>query len=285
MSIKMKTRPPTSYNIASHIFRVLLNEIEFHKRSERYLTKEETKALCRYYSNWIRRSEYCEHYFAQRIKKVVEILINSNTQLSVLDCGCGFGSESIAFGLLGAKVVGVDVSIERVNVALKRLRYYREYYKKVDVSFENMNILDYAYDELFDVAYAKEFITHVCPLSKFLEVVVKALKDGGYFILSDANPFNPIVYYNAWKTHKASLYTTVIDPKTGKNIPYAVERLIPSSYLKSLLQAYNFEILSEKFFGVPYVASSLIPVIGLIEDKFNLPFLALYEIVARKKHI
>jgi len=148
-----------------------------------------------------------------------------------------------------------------------------------------VNILDYECNELFDVVYAREFITHMYSISKFVKFAKKVLKSSGYLIITDANPLNLVVYYNAWRAHKDRLYTVVADPKTGKDVPYAVERLISPFYLKSLLRQNNFELIFEHFYGIPYVPSSLVSVVKLIEDKVNLPFLASYELVAMKHSV
>ena len=232
-------------------------------------------------------SKFYGYYFARRIKNAAKFIMDLDTaQPSVLDCGCGFGSESIAFGLLGAKVFGVDLSTERINVASKRLNYYKDKCaNELDVSFKNMNILDSECNDLFDIVYAKEFITHMYSISEFVKFVKRVLKSGGHLVITDANPLNPIVYYNAWRAHKDSLYTVVTNPKTGKDVPYAVERLISHFYLKSLLRQNNFESISPIFYGIPPVPFNLVSVIKLFEDKVNIPFLALYEVVSMKHSI
>jgi len=277
------------YMIANFIFRKIFDEIQFHSRSTRYLTRDEFRALRRYYSSWMKSSldEFHGHYFARRIKNAVKLIIESRggTKPNVLDCGCGFGSESIAFGLLGAKVFGVDLSTERINVARKRLNYYDDRYAdKLDVNFKNTNILDCKFDELFDMVYAKEFITHVYSVSKFVKFAKRVLKSNGHLIITDANPLNPAVYYKAWRAHEYGLYTVVADPRTGKDVPYAVERLVSPFYLKSLLRQNDFEPRSD-FYGIPPVPSNLVWIIKPFEAKVNFPFLAIYEVIAMKHSV
>jgi len=287
MLLSFKKSKGNSYTIAYQLFKIIFNEIKFHENSTEYLTRKEFQPLCRYYSTWMTsRNKYYGHYFAQRIKNSVQFIMESGSASpNVLDCGCGFGSESIAFGLLGAKVFGVDLSTERIDVASKRLNYYKDRCAdELDVSFKNINILDYECDKLFDMVYAKEFITHMYSISKFVEFSKRVLKSSGHLIITDANPLNPVVYCKAWIAHKNRLYAIVTDPKTGKDVPYAVERLISPFYLKSLLRQNNFELISN-FYGIPLVPFNLVSVIKLFEDKVNLPFLALYEVVSMKHFI
>jgi 2-polyprenyl-3-methyl-5-hydroxy-6-metoxy-1,4-benzoquinol methylase len=276
LSVKNVKRNP--YAIAYKLFETVHHEMGYHKHSTKYLTRKEFKALCRYYSSWMANSKYSGHYFSQRLKNPVKVIMDSgNIRPEILDCGCGFGSESIAFGLLGARATGVDLSPERINVASKRLNYYKDRCSGgMDVSFKNINILDDSIDKLFDLVFAKEFITHVYSVPRFIKFAKRVLKSDGHLIITDANPLNPIVQAVAWRAHRKGLFTAVTDPRTGKDVQYAVERLVSPLHLRSLLRQNNFK--SQLFFyGVPPVPSAVIPLIRLFENKTNFPFLALYE--------
>jgi 2-polyprenyl-3-methyl-5-hydroxy-6-metoxy-1,4-benzoquinol methylase len=204
------------------------------------------------------------------------------TQPSILDCGCGFGSESIAFGLLGAKVIGVDLCTEWLNAASKRLEYIQDRYScDLDVSFRKMNILDYECDQPFDMIHAKEFVSHIYSIPKFIKLANKSLRRNGHLVITDANPLNAIECYKAWRAHKDKLYTVVRDPRTGKEVPYALERLVSPLYLKSILLQYDFKSVLH-FYGFPLAPSRLISPIRFIESRTALPFLGLYEVVATK---
>jgi len=119
-----------AYGVARRLFEVVRAELLFHIRSTKYLSKRETALLYKYYHDMIGKNSLRQaHYFAQRIKNVVKLLLQSRIyaqQLHVLDCGCGFGTESIIFALLGGKVLGIDLNAERLHIAKKRVSYYEE---------------------------------------------------------------------------------------------------------------------------------------------------------------
>jgi len=274
-----------AYGVAKRLFEVVRAELLFHTRSTKYLSKRETALLYEYYYDMISKNSLRQaHYFAQRIKNVVKLLLQSRIyaqQLHVLDCGCGFGTESIIFALLGGKVLGIDLNAERLHIAKKRVSYYEELHTGLDIDFKLCNILRYKCVDAFDIVYAKEFISHVHPISKFIRVVRNCLRKGGYLFIHDTNPLNPWSSYKAWKEHRHSLYKFVKDPETGRDIPYAVERLVSPFALKNMLSANGFQVIEINFYVWPG-PSILLPIISFVETSLKIPITPLYEIVAIK---
>lgn len=269
------------YVIARKLFEVVRAELLLHKNSAEYLSRDEAALLLRYYGNTLRKNPARQsHYFAQRIKNVVKLLLYGK-QPRILDCGCGFGTESLIFALLGGKVLGVDLNSERLGVAKKRIDYYRKLNPQLQIDFKLCNILKYKCSDAFDIVYAKEFISHVHPVPKFIEFAHKCLKDGGYLILHDTNPLNPLSRYRAWKEHRCGLYKFVKDPETGENVTYAVERLVSTFTLKQLLSTSGFRVVGVNFYVWPG-PNLLLPIISFIEAKLKIPVTSLYEIIAMK---
>jgi SAM-dependent methyltransferase len=274
-----------AYSVARRLFEVVRTELLFHIHSTKYLSRSETALLYKYYHNMLSKNPLRQaHYFAQRIKNVVKLLLQNRIraqQLRILDCGCGFGTESIIFALLGGKVLGIDLNAERFYIAKKRVNYYKELYPRLEVDFKLCNILEYKCIDTFDVVYAKEFISHVHPISGFLRIARNCLRKRGYLFIHDTNPLNPWSSYKAWKEHKHGLYRFVKDPETGKNILYAVERLVSPFTLKNLLSANGFQVVEVNFYVWPG-PNLLLPLISLAEARLKIPVTPLYEIIAIK---
>jgi len=230
------------YAIGSRLFEILLEELRFHRVSHRYLSEKEFKVLCRYYSSWLKDQSqfYYKHYFAQRLKELIKCIVTSK-QTRVLDCGCGPGSESILCALLGAQVSAIDLNKERINIAKKRLRYYEDKFcKELPVTFDIKNILECQFDQQFDVAYAQEFISHVHPLTTFLQTVRKSIKKGGVLIVSDANPINLYQNLKAWLTYQKAHFK-VYELGPSDKVLVARERLVTPYHLKKLLERFGFK--------------------------------------------
>lgn len=277
-----------SYTISRKLAKIFMDELQFHLHQHIYLSINEANQLYKYYSNFLNKnSERQLHYFAQRIKNAIQMIVKSRTRLSILDCGCGFGTEALMFAVLGAKVLGVDLNSERLDVARKRVKYYEEHFlTNLEVTFKLCNIFRYKseWENSFDIIYAKEFISHAYSVSKFIEFARAYLKNGGYLIVNDTNPLNFISSYMAWKDHRRGLFKYAKDPETGEYIPYAVERLFSPYALKKLLLNNGFQAPYINFYGILGPAVAL-PLISLIEKHVKLSILPIYEIMAVKSHM
>ena len=271
-----------AYNIAYRFFKMILSEINFHNHSSKYLTSDESEHLRQYYGSWTKgKSEFFGHYFAQRLRTAIKMLMSSKRKGDLKT----FTTNSKAVCRIQEGSTNIYLSEERTTVALKRLKYYKDFFSlnPQNVNFRNMNILDYKSTKPFDLVYAKESITHVYSVPKFINFVNRVLENDGYFIITDANPLNPLVSYKAWKVHKKELYVSVVNPETSNAVPYAVERLVSPFYLRSLLSKRGFQSIYY-FYGSPPLPSALVPSLKIFENKIKCPILALYEIVS-KKHL
>jgi len=114
---------------------------------------------------------------------------------------------TIALASLGARVTSVDLSIERLKIAKKRLEYYvdKSIVDSAHIEFIHRNVLEYC-GATFDILYAKEFVSHVYSIRSFLQFRSNQLKPGGVLIISDGNPLNPVVSMKARRAHKYGLF-------------------------------------------------------------------------------
>jgi 2-polyprenyl-3-methyl-5-hydroxy-6-metoxy-1,4-benzoquinol methylase len=277
-----------SYHIAYRIFEILLEELKFHAFSRRYLTAHDFELLAQYYSALMRtpNASYLGYCFAQRLKNLVRCIGKYRDVMPrVLDCGCGMGSESIACAIIGAKVVGIDLDKERIDVAKKRLSYYRSKFDvNLDVDFLCREILKYESNVKFDILHAKEFISHVWSLPAFLKFARNVLREKGYLIVSDANLFNPYIAFRAHLDHRTALFTAVCEPETGIKIPYAVERLFSPRYVAKVFIQQGFKPISISIFGYfPSIPRRLLNVVVKLEEIMsNIPVGTAYEITGVK---
>lgn len=288
MLLDIKRNGTDSYQVAYTIFKILLEELEFHAVSRKHLTAHDSELLAQYYSSWLKISNaaYLGYCFAQRLKNLVRCIKEQrNGTPRVLDCGCGLGSESIACAIIGAKVVGIDLDKERIDVAKKRLSYYRSKFDvNLDVDFLCREILKYESNVKFDILHAKEFISHVWSLPAFLKFARNVLREKGYLIVTDANLFNPYIAFRAHLDHRTALFTAVYEPETDTKIPYAVERLFSPRYVAKVFIQHGFKPISINIFGYfPSIPRRLLNVAGKLEEVLsNIPVGTAYEITGVK---
>jgi 2-polyprenyl-3-methyl-5-hydroxy-6-metoxy-1,4-benzoquinol methylase len=114
-----------------------------------------------------------------RVKVILKLLKNRKIE-NILDIGCGNGLFSSLIGnYLGTKkIFGVDVSLEAVNEAKKR----------ISASIVNIDNSDLPFDgSFFDLVICEEVIEHVLDTDHLLLEIKRVLKNGGLCILTTPN--------------------------------------------------------------------------------------------------
>ena len=100
----------------------------------------------------------------------------------LLDVGCGGGLLTEPLANLGAKVTGIDISLENVSVARKHAKL-----SGLDIEYINTTIESMPGRNKFDIVTALEVIEHVEDPEIFVENISKRIKSGGIFFLSTIN--------------------------------------------------------------------------------------------------
>ncbi len=114
------------------------------------------------------------------IRREIEKYFTINSDLKILDVGCGGGLISEPFARMGASVTAIDASEKNIAVA------------KIHAEKSNLKI-DYratAAEELseqFDVVFALEIIEHVADVEKFISSCAKLVKPNGLLFVATMN--------------------------------------------------------------------------------------------------
>ncbi len=231
-----------SYRFAEKFYFDLAEELEFHERFRKYLTLDEYKFLKSYYPSLNQKTvNYISKYYARLLMHAGDCLSKPAESNHVLDAGCGFGSESLFFALMGANVSGVDLSKEMINIAVKRTKYYEyKYGKRLNVLFSNKNIVRFCDFEKFDIVWSNQSISHIDPVQGFFENAWRNLRHGGHLVISDSNGLNPLIALMAARVHlKWGLLKQVNDPETHEEMLVAFERMLAPVFLKNSTRAMN----------------------------------------------
>jgi len=258
MMESLKKASCDSYSLAVRFCYDICEELEYHKRSRRYLTFDEYKIFETYYSGLNLNVKHIAHSEARLLVHIIKCVMSCPEHPRILDAGCGLGSHAIFFSLLGADVVGVDLSKERLRVANKRIEYYQQKYNTpLRVKFYLKNVLRSCELGKFDIVWSNQSISHIHPVQDFLHAAWRNLKNGGYLIICDSNGINPYIIFKAWLIHRErGLYKLVKDPYTHELITYAQERMLNPLSLKTLLSKSNYN-------------TQLIEYHGFVPPKFN----------------
>lgn len=103
--------------------------------------------------------------------------------LCLLDVGCGGGLASEPFARMGAKVTGLDASVEAIHVANAHATS-----QGLDIAYHAVTLEAFHPSKTqFDVLTAFELLEHVTHPSAFLKTCRTFLKPGGVLLLSTLN--------------------------------------------------------------------------------------------------
>jgi glycosyltransferase involved in cell wall biosynthesis/SAM-dependent methyltransferase len=130
----------------------------------------------------------------------VRFLLDQTEPGLVIDAGCGFGSESFLLASLGARVVGVDLSAEQVEVARKRKPFFeRAFGRELDVSFEAAD-LDTWRPKVTGVTltWIASVLAALEEQDDFVARIFDVTRPGGEIMVTDMNLSNPLFLGMEW---------------------------------------------------------------------------------------
>ena len=123
-------------------------------------------------------------YHKQIVKIISNYLKNPKQNSSVLDFGCGFGSNSYVFYKMNLNVTGIDSSEERI----KKAKFDYPQINFICYKFENKLPFE---DNSFDIIYSNSVLQYVSHIF-FIEECQRVLKKNGKVIFIENLKNNPI---------------------------------------------------------------------------------------------
>ncbi len=115
-------------------------------------------------------------FITQEISKKFKI----NSDLKILDIGCGGGLIAEPFSKMGANVTAIDASEKNIAVA-------KIHAEKSDLKIDYRVLAAEDLDEKFDVVFALEIIEHVADVEKFISSCSKLVKPDGLLFVATMN--------------------------------------------------------------------------------------------------
>ena len=129
------------------------------------------------------------HHFCPLINLAVRKMFENTSTPRILELGCGSGTMSILFALLGAKVTALDFDAASVSTCKKRQELYEKQFAPLQLEFLCGDALqvDYAALGQFDGIYSLFAFNMMQPTRGLLDRVLPCQKRGGTFMISDGN--------------------------------------------------------------------------------------------------
>ncbi len=150
-----------------------------------YLSKTERSFLFDYYREagllrWWRKP-FFRHHFARTFFKALEYIFNQKKPIHILDLGCGTGTQSLYFGLMGAQVTAVDIDKTALKIFKKRKFFYESYFnQKLLIDIRLSNIFELDFDSLSPInAIYSMFAFNMMQPSKLLLTILSDHSEPG----------------------------------------------------------------------------------------------------------
>ncbi len=195
--------------------------------------------LSRAYFDEIKKKRY---FVESHIKKFADFKKYKNKH--VLEIGCGIGTDAIEFIRNGANYIGIDYSIESINICKQRLKTLG--LSKTNTSFlygdaENLSKHKFLKNKKFDLIYSFGVLHHTPNMKKCFDEIYK---------LSSKKTIIKIMLYakNSYKNYMLDLTNYRYEAQKGVVIAYKVDDEFLNKYITK-----KFKILSkEQDFIFPY---------------------------------
>ena len=250
--------------------------------AEPRLSPESQRVFDRYYSSYKHRfSPWLRRHYASQTEEA-QALIGRGTR--VLEVGCGCGTESLWFAMLGASVVGVDLNEPRLEVARERARYLRHTLgTTVNAEFLNTSLFDLVDGDGFDLIWMEQAYHHVEPRKDVPAKLLQLLRPGGHVVISEANGWNPMLQLMLLRQRGFKTIREHIDDEGQRHL-YGVERITTGARVGRHFAAHGFKPVSLRYFRVlPNVAC--VERLAWIEPavpRWLLPAFTHYNVVLRR---
>jgi SAM-dependent methyltransferase len=167
----------------------------------------------------------------------------------ILDVGSGCGFLTAKLSLLGAEVLGIDISKQMVLQAEKRFS------TRANLRFQHASIAEFATScpRSFDLAISNMAVSTMENLASVFQSVFSILRRHGTFVFSVTHPFfwncyrhaEPFNRFNYWKEHPVTApFRITLEPKSRFKTTYFHRPL--ATYLNSLAASgFNLQNIVE----------------------------------------
>jgi SAM-dependent methyltransferase len=136
-----------------------------------------------------RRPFFWRHY-AETLEEAMAFLFGGTKTPTILDLGCGTGTQSLLFAVHGARVVAADMDTVALRVFRRRLELYQELCGRilpVTIIEGNTFELDYEKHGPFDGVYSLFAFNMMQPSAKLVDTLLPHLSVGARWAVLDGN--------------------------------------------------------------------------------------------------
>lgn len=153
-----------------------------------------------YRDGWEKQDQYIDEsivppnmlVYWRLVKEHISCLKRRQTEVKVLDCGCGHGVLAVLIAKLGTQVTAVDISPNSIKIA-KQLAYANGVEDKISFTIAALEDLPFR-DRCFDYVLGTRVLHHVDVQSSGFHLS-RVLKEGGKGIFWECTEKNPLLRF------------------------------------------------------------------------------------------
>lgn len=208
---------------------------------------EQTPSLQGYYKFLGKKSsfQFRKNYFLERLRYIEKnIITNSNgtNNISIWDCGCGYGTTCLYLAMNGIKTYGTTLEF---------------YYDAIDTrkkywgNFGNTSLFECSFENLFehpptperyDFIIVQDTLHHLEPIDKAIKILNDSLKQNGKLLAIEENGNNLVQRLKLYKYRGNKLIIEMWDERLKKNILIGNENIRSLNEWTNLFKAQNLFI-------------------------------------------
>jgi SAM-dependent methyltransferase len=137
------------------------------------------------------RRPFFRHHYARTFALAVSFLFaNPDRKPVILDLGCGTGTQSLAFALLGAKVFCLDMDSMALDILNERKKFYeRQSGRALDIQIWSADVFGFNYASIapIDGVYSLFAFNMMQPSRDLISLLAPHMSDNGKIALLDGN--------------------------------------------------------------------------------------------------
>ena len=212
------------------------------------------------------RRPFFLYHFLPLWMNSVQILFREITKPTIIELGCGTGTSSLLFAMLGAKVIGIEMDADLVGICNKRKQFYERHVGELNAEFYQANTFEFPFEKHAPVdAFFSLFAFNLMkPTNRLLGRMVPALKKGGKIVIIDGNTDNLYSYIipsrrrlgvlspSMMKKEMERLGCRVVSLKTHCGIPPFIFRSAITRDIFIRMENIIKSLGLHRFFGVSY---------------------------------
>ena len=212
-----------------------------------------------------RRPFFLYHFLPLWVNSV-QTLFSESASPTIIELGCGTGTSSLLFAMLGARVIGVEMDADLVGICNKRKQFYEKQVGDLNAEFYQADTFEFPFEKHAPVdAFFSLFAFNLMkPADILLGLIIPALKRGGQIMLIDGNVDNLYSYIIPSRRRPGVLRPPIMKKKmerlgcrvvklgTNCGVPPFVFKNRMTQKLFSKIENIIKDLGLHRFFGISY---------------------------------